>query len=401
MAPSVSVLARTAAGALDPYANDETTRVTVEIAGVEYPLIRQYSIDSDVLNLGDPCAVELPNPNGRLNGKISLGDPLKFYMADPSVAGGQKILVLSGIVTGRRAYSNRSGTFVSVAGADLGWHLVNNDAPLWFRLRGVRWSQLLQKCIDPSWNFAGYRLENDTNTRIKLGRQGVVQQITGSIDNFIPPIQIEPGEKVADLLILYAKRERKLVNVSSDGYLQLWAPNYGAQALFHFDYHRSDEPSCKRNNVESATLVQSIDGLYTRVQCVGTVVRAPDLVNQTNPNEGQFIGSYIQSPPVDLPFLRRMTFSDGDQLTKDKATARALWRFQRSKFDAFIYQIEVKGHAQGGAFYTENTLASVDDTVNGVSGLYYVSAVKKWRERGKGKGTRSVLTLRLNNLLAA
>lgn len=399
-----STLERITAGPLDPYAGDLTTRVTVEIAGTEYPLITQYSLEGDVLNLGDPCAVEIPNPRGQYNGKINIGDSLKYYMANPFVLGGQKLLMMTGIVTNRRAYSNRNGTFVGVDGADLGWHLVNNDAPLWFRLRNTKWSQFLKKAIDSSWGFQGTRMENDSNRKLRLGRQDVVQQIQGSIDNFIPPIQVEVGDKVADLLILFARREKKLVNVSSDGYLQFWAPNYNNQALYQFHYHRPDEGDRSlKNNVESASLTQSIDGLYTNVMCIGTVVRPPDLTNSTNPNEGQFIGAF-QTPPfvslnAPLPFNRRMAFSDGDQLTAAQAAARAQWKFQRGQFDSYIYEIEVKGHAQGGAYYVEDTMAEVDDTVHGVQGQFYVSKVRKAGTRDRG--TRSILTLRKPKLLAA
>lgn len=414
--PAAVVISKAALAApLDPFSNDETTRVSVEIAGVEYPLIKQYSLETDVLNLGDPCSVELPNPTGQLNGKINLGDPLMFYMADPHVNGGQRIKMLTGIVTRRQAYSNRSGTFVSVAGADLGWHLVKNDAPLWFRLRGAKWSQLLNKVIDSTWGFSKdasgnyYRWENNTNTALRHGRQGVVQQISGSLDAFVPPIQTEPGEKIADILILYARRDKRLVNVSSDGFLQLWTPQNSmkGQALYTFHYHRADEPAFRKNNVEDATLIQDAETVFTDVQCVGSVVRPPDLQSATNPNEGQFIGIFQTPPPPfvgtssPLPFWRRCTFSDGDQLTRQQAVGRAAWKWQRGVFDAFVYQITVRGHQQDGAFFTENTIANVDDTVNGVQGPLYVTSVRKSRVRGRAGGTRSTITMHQMNLLGA
>jgi len=390
---------------LDPHFNDLTARVTAEINGVEYANIRQYSYSQDILQLGDPCAVDIPNPTGQLNGKIKMGQPFKLYIADPNVGGGKKILMMRGIVTSRNSHSNRDGTVVTVGGCDLGWLLSNSDAPLWFRLRNVKFSQLLSKCIDPTWlnptwGFQGYRLENDTHRELKLGRQGAVQSTHGSIDAFIPPIQTEPGEKVADLLILYARREKKLVNVSSDGYLQLWAPNYKQAVAYKFHYHRRDEgEQVHFNNVEAAQLEESSDGLYTLIQCVGSSTRPPDLQNANNPNEGQFIGTYAQHPPQDLPFLRRLAFTDGDQLKKEQAASRAQWRHERSKFDSWVYTVEVKGHMQNGAFYLPDTMAYVNDTVNGVpEGNYYVTRVDMFRVRGAG--TRARITMRLPILAA-
>jgi prophage tail gpP-like protein len=387
---------RTRSAVLDPYATDRTPRVTVVIAGIEYPNITQYSIDNDVLQLGDPFAVTIPNPQGRLNGKIAIGDSVEVFMADPDVAGGQKLRVLKGLITGRDSESaDGTGTVLTVSGADLGRHLVDNDAPLWFRLRGATFDQLLRKVLDPSWGFTGVRAENDTHRRLNLGRAGIAQEIAPAVKAFIPPVQTEVGEKIADLLIEYARREHKLVNVSSDGYLQIWSPNYDQKPLYRLEYHRLDEPGYRRNNVEHARLSESIDGVYTNVACVGTVVRPPVTANAQNPNEGKFRGTYAlnfaTTPPAPLPFTRRVTFSDGDQLTKQQANARAKWRWQRGMFDSWRAEYTVKGHSQNGVFFTPDTMVEVRDSVNGVGGNYYLSAVRKIRD---GQGTRTVLTVR-------
>ncbi len=388
------------------YGSDRTARVTVVIAGDEYggsrtPGISQYSYDSDVLQLGDPCSVVLSNPRGALNGKIRMGDPLELFVADPDVGGGASTRKLKGIVTSRQAASSDgSGTTVTVGGADLGWHLGNNAAPLWFRLRGIKFQTLLQKVLDPSWGFAGVRAENDTNRRLKLGRAGAIRSIQGTFDQFIPPIQIEPGEMIADVLILYAKRERRLVNVSADGYLQIWAPAKNQTALYTFHYHRSDEASRTKNNVLRATLSDAIDGLYTDVICVGTVLRPPDQGNANDPNEGQFRGTYTaRGPSGPLPFVRRLTFSDGEQLTKKLAADRARWKAERGLFDARQYVIQVRGHSQGGVFFEPDTTAEVHDSVNGIEGVLYVSGVRY--NRDAKTGLVSTLTLRRPNLLGA
>lgn len=383
---------------IDPYATGRTAQVSVVIAGQEYGNVAQYSYDTDVLQLGDPCSVLLPNPRGTLNGKIALGDALQLYIADPDVNGGARVQKLKGIVTIRQASSSDgNGTVVTVGAADLGWHLANNAAPLWFRLRGITFSALLRKVLDPSWGIAGVRAENDTNRALKLGRAGVVQAISGSIDSIIPPIQIEPGEMIADVLILYAKRERKLVNISSDGYLQFWAPKKKGQPLYKFDLHPTDDARHTSNNIERVTLSEAIDGLYTEVICVGTVVRPPEILDPRNPNEGHFRGTH--RAPATLPFVRRFTFADGDQLTKEMADDRARWKAERGLFDSWQYVIQVKGHSQNGVFYEPDTFAEVDDTVNGVQGVLYVSAVRYARDFRSGQTT--TLTLRKPGLLGA
>jgi hypothetical protein len=335
---------------------------------------------------------------GSAQPKIALGDSIQFYIADPELNGGTRVQKLKGIVTSRQSScSDGSGTVVTIGGADLGWHLANNAAPLWFRLRGITFGALLRKVLDPSWGFAGVRAENDSNRRLKLGRAGVVQSISGSIDSIIPPIQIKPGEMIADVLILYAKRERKLVNVSSDGYLQFGAPAKRGEPLYRLTFTQLMIERGSLNNIERVTLSETIDGVFTETICVGTVVRPPENGDPRNPNEGHFRGTYRS--PSTLAFLRRFMFADGDQLTPDQADDRARWKTERGEFDSWQYVIQVKGHSQNGVFYEPDTFAEVDDTVNGVQGVLYVSAVRYARDLRSGQTT--TLTLRKPGLLGA
>jgi len=384
-----------------PNASQRLAQVSVVIAGDEYSRISEYAYDTDVLQLGDPCSVRIPNPDGKLNGKIKLGDPFELYVSHPDVSAGRKIRKLKGLVTTRQVEcSPDAGTKLTVGGADLGWHLLNNVAPLWLRLRGIRFKTLLERVLDPSWSFAGVRTDNDTNRALKLGRTGAVQQLSGSVSALIPPIQVEPGEMIADLLILYARRARQLVNVSSDGYLQIWTPQSNPTPLYSFHLH--SEPARRQlNNIERATLYETIDSLYTEVVCVGTVVLPPNMVSATNPNEGRFRGTYRAPDNArPLPFARRFTFSDGDQLTKDQATDRARWKAERGLFDAWQYTCQVKGHVQNGVFFEPDTGVDLHDTVNGVEGTYYVSAVR-YAGRVDPPGQTTTLTCRKPGLLRA
>jgi prophage tail gpP-like protein len=380
-----------------------TTRladVSLVIAGEEYPKISEYAYETDVLQLGDPCSARIPNPKGELNGKIKLGDPLELYFAHPDVAGGKRIRKLKGIVISRQVEcSLERGTTVTVGGADLGWHLLNNAAPLWFQLRGIRFKTLLERVLDPSWNFAGVRTDNDINRALKLGRAGAVQSLSGNISALIPPIQVEPGQMIADLLIYYARLARQLVNVSSDGYLQIWIPQADPEPLYSLHLHSGVERS--KNNIEHATLAETIDSLYTDVVCVGTVVLPPNLADIKNPNEGRFRGTF-RAPAINRPldFVRRFTFSDGDQLTKAQADDRARWKAERGLFDAWRYDAQVKGHVQNGLFYEPDTGIALHDTFNGVDGNFYISSAR-YSGRTDPPGQTTLLTLRRPNLLRA
>ncbi len=382
----------------DPFKGARTPEVTIVVAGVEY-LAKEYSLDDDVLQLGDPFACTIANIDGENTGKIHLGDPLEVYMADPAVRGGAKLRQMKGRVIGLETSSDISGgSTITVKGADLGWHLTHTAGEPWMNLRGIRFSRLLEAVLDPAWGIAGVRAENDTNRRLRLGRAGVQQAYKPQLGAVLPRIQIEPGEMIADLLLLYAKRERVLVNVSSDGYLQFWNPRYDTDAACSIRYHRSTEKERDRNNVLGRPrLSESIDGLYTDVGCVWTSVIPPEVRNSENPNEGFHIVWY--RAPGALPFPRRLVFSDGEAMSTQMAEDRARWKYERGLFDSWQYEVTLVGHSQGGAFFAADTMAEVDDTVNGVRGKFYVSAVTRSRTLRDGTTTR--LVLRKSGLLRA
>ena len=49
----------------DPRAVDRTTLATISIDGQEFPNLESFSYSSDVLQIGDPFAVSIPDPTGQ------------------------------------------------------------------------------------------------------------------------------------------------------------------------------------------------------------------------------------------------------------------------------------------------------------------------------------------------
>lgn len=377
---------------------DRTPRVQLTIGGDVYDKISDYYYETDVMTLGDSFSATIPDANGKLVGKPKVGDKVSYYVADPEVAGGKPVRKVLGRVTHRNAKTNSGGTIISVTGADLGWHLSSTTAPVWFRLRGATLETLLTKVIDPSWGIIGVRSSNDLNRKLKLGRAGAAQVIQGSQSfTIVPPVQTDVGQSIADLLVEYARLQKLLVNVSSDGYLQIFAPNYTQPVAYKFQLHQIGSGREESNNIIEAELDESIDGIYTQVDCYTSVLN-PGFQNTQNPNAGRYKGRY--SPvPNPLPFNRPLSFTDQNQLSKDAATVRAQWKWQRGIFDSWTYTIKVLGHQQNGVAFDCDTMCEVYDDVNDVNGKFYVQKVKYVRSRQEG--VVSYLTLKKPNLLAA
>lgn len=391
----------------DDFAVDRTPKVTIEVTSkdssgkqVKYTIleIKEYSYDSDILTITDPFACTVGNPEGRYIGKISPGDLVTYYMSDPDVSAGVNTPKIKGVITGISSTSDaHSGTQIMLTGADLGWFIENCPGPLWQRYRGKSFNQILSLVLDKTWGFTGVRPGNDFNRRVKLGRAGLGLDKVPPLTN-PPPIQFEPGQPISDVLVTLARRDKLLVNVSADGYLQFFQPNYNQEALYRFDFHKTSESLRYFNNVESVKLTQKLDGVYTDVICIGQVAYPPFGGTSGNVNEGKIRGRYKPATNP-LMFNRTHSFSDAEQMSKTNSDLRAQWKWQRGAFDSWVYEITVKGHSQKGHFFESDTMCEVNDTVTGVVGTYYVSAVRY--NRSMSKGTTTTLTIRKPGLLGA
>ena len=96
------------------------------------------------------------------------------------------------------------------------------------------------KWIHPSWGIRGWRESNEINRRLKQrlnqGRAAAIIELQLALQ-VLTYIQVEPGDTIADHLAAYARRINCLINVSCDGYLQIWRPDYNREPLFSIEYH--------------------------------------------------------------------------------------------------------------------------------------------------------------------
>jgi len=398
---------------------------TVSVGGVEYEA-REHNYTANVMKLADEFRVTLPAPYGFVRGVDGIKTPLKdihaqrgaevkFTLSDPNVQGGRKIDTMIGVAVGFQMNADpNNGTQLVLTGADLGWKL-STCGPVKKNLRGLVWRDFLDQLImDPELNlgFRGVRGGNLVSQKIKLGRQVVesdFQQETqgGSI---IPPrFQIEVGQTLDSILIQYARLSGYLVNTSADGYFCFFKPAsedgtqkpYTVPASYFFNHHADARRD--QNNVMRPTMEVDCSELYTHVECWNTVIDTTDL-DTTDPNAGRYHGEF--SILGTLPFSRRLTFSDPEQMGETRANARAKWMWQRGMFQAETHSFEAVGHSQDGKPFLEDTIASYSNSVYGAEGLYYVVSVEKSRKLAnagfdRNAGTKTKLTVKPVGFLAA
>lgn len=377
--------------------------------------ITAFSYSSDVQQIGDPFSVTVPDPRGIYRTKLKRGSRVEFALSSPSVNGGAATKKVTGIIVGREVSVTSSGTVVALTGADLGWHLTNNDGPLWFNLRGEHIGHLAQGCIhpdqvfdqtpDPKWGFGEviFSKVSDTLAKqgVRLGKLGVQLEQQGAPLVPLMRIQIEPGQKLYDVLSMYARRFNVFVGVTAAGDLVLFAPNDDVEASYQFYCYDADDERASRNNIEDSglRLTEDITEVYTTVQCVGDLP-LPDLADQLKAqddvNATKFHGEVTDNTA--LPFLRQCVFGDGEAMDSGQAQRRALWKMFMGLFNAHVITFTVRGHHQGGKWYEADTVASLDFPVIGIGPApYYISAVRCDRDAG---GDKTHITCHLPQLLA-
>ena len=405
---------------------DTTTEVSLTINGTEIKSFSGFSISMDIMQLGDPFALTLPNPRGLWTKLTEPGAAVQVRMRNQAVNGNQWALRHTGrIIDSPMECDNTSGSIIQVAGADLGWHLMNEYPQPFLRLEQATFGDLLKWAIDGAptasvqfvgnqfkitrsqdsnnWGFSGVTSDTEATRKIRLGTIGgrAVQEAQQQDALIIYQAQVEPGQSLGALLIRYAQRFNRLVNVTPDGFIQVFEPNYAQTPLYRINLYREGSMGNSPNNVLRAHVDRSLTTRYSRVTVVGQVV-GYQVFDPWKYNPGKFLGTADATGDDALPFVREFTRADGEVWDPKWAPDAAGWTLRRGLYDAFTATYTVRGHWQsyGGKanWWVPDTMCEVHDEVHGLDGNYYVAAVRPSRTMA---GDLTEVTLKKPNLLSA
>lgn len=386
------------------------TRCQVRINGQTIEEIKEFGYRSDALAVGDEAHFTAANVKRKYTGSLRVGQDVEFLLSNPNVNGGEWTTKHTGLITTRDAAGDSTGSVIKCSSADLGWHLQNNSAPLWFNLRHAKFLDLIDPSrtfrdrrgqqiafIDQSWGIKGFRVsDNSLNRLIKAGLRQGVAAAQATAQKVLDPawfVQVDPGDTVYDVISTYAKRINALVNVTVDRYLQVWRPDYNRKPVFKL----RNVVGGKENNAIRYQMHDELRGKLTQVECVGNQVGIDGPQDPNNPNASKRRGA-IYHPDL-LPFLRRLTFSDGQMFQRGLAQKAAEWRYKRELFGSWYVSYTVEGHHQGGMWLEADQLVNVEDDDLGLSGDFWISQVDY--SVSKTDGDLTTLTLRIPGLLTA
>ena len=372
-----------------------TCRVNVNGTTVEEILDWDYS--DDVMSIAEECHFTVDNKARKYRDLLRIGDKVEFILQNPSVNGGAPTVKHRGRIVRRHPkYNPRDGSTIGITSADLGWHLQNCDAPLWLSLQNKTYADVCDPAtsgfFDESWGFTGVRFDGNIRRSLKQGVAVVALQAQKALD-VVHVIQIEPGDKVFDKIVEYSKRINLLVNVSPDGQLCCFLPDYSQAPLYYIRNVDGDES----NNVLDCEAEEDAKTRWTEVTVVGEQVGWDGPKDPQNPNASKKRGNVRH--PGNLPFLHRHTVADGEMYQNGLAQKHAEWIYKRGRFDAWWVKYTVADHHQNGHWWVADTMVYVVDDELGLAGNYYVQSV---RCRGsKTGGDTTEVVIRLPGVLSA
>jgi len=374
------------------------TQCRINVNGQTIEEIERWEYRSDVLVPGELATFTVVNKNHKYRDSLKLGDQIEFILSNEAVNGNTPCVKHRGWVVSRELVSDtKTGNTLNITSGDIGWHLAHNDGPLFANLLGVRWETLIgkdSKLFDPSWGITKVYFEGSTRARLKQGGAFDAKAITNTPDTILY-LQVEPGEKVLDILMTYARREALLVNTSPDGALCFMRPR-NAEPIYSI--RCTDDGS--ENNVLYLSRHEDAETLFTEVTVVGDLSFPPvegSNATTTDPNRNKIPG-VVRNPSL-LPFVHRKSVADADKRSKRQVTAQAQWALNRGIFDSFYVTYRMLGHHQAGHWYESDQTANVQDDESGTYGNKYVSAARCFGSKTEDDFTE--LTIRQLGVLSA
>lgn len=355
----------------------QETLCRVIVAGETIEEIESFDYSDDVLTIAEEAHFSVVSKDRKYRDKLKIGDKIEFILQNPAVNGGAHTVRHRGRIVARTPrYSQQEGSIIQCVSANAGWHLQTSDAPLWISLANKSYRDLCDPATSPffdaSWGFSGVRFDGKIRRALKQGRAILVSEASEPLP-LLHAIQVEPGVKVADKLVEYCRRVNLLVNVAPDNSLCCFLPDYKQEPLFSIR-NRAGDPL---NNVLSCEgPVENAATRWTQVDVVGEQIawEGETGSSQENPNATKKRGT-VRHPDI-LPFANRHTVADGQMYSQFLAARHAEWVYKRGRFDSWYVKYTVPGHHQGGNWWVADSMCSVEDQENNLSGLFYVQSVR-------------------------
>lgn len=378
--------------------------VRITLGTIELSKWVKYEIESDIFSPADAFSISISNIGGEAIDKVSVFDPVQVVI-DGTVQ-------MTGYVDEvNRSIHGDQGPTIEVTGRDRFGQLVDNAAPPknYNRVNLVDLAQTIATPWVTEW------ISDNEENRVKLikARQQVAR-LSQQIARFekvgdkykaevlakrkaraqanlsrirakhTPRVKVEPGETIFEVLERFAAKSGMLLWQAADGKGIIARPNYDQKPLYAFLIAPDGDPAQQQNNVLGISVVESVQDRFKTYRMVHTS-------GNTSSVSGSTVRYDVTSTDDEVPLERTMVGTASDAQNRREALDFAERERDRRRFDSLKIQLTVRDHGQNDVVYQVDTMATLQDKVNGIDGTFYVS---RRRFIGDDSGQTTELELR-------
>lgn len=360
--------------------------VRIIVAGRELSNWQSYEIESDMMQSADAFSFTVPNHSGKLSGTVKRFDDAQVYV--------DGALQMTGYVDDVCNTTDADGgAAMEIVGRDVFGQLVDCSAEPATH-HNVDLKTLAEK-LSARWGIE-WIVENETNRQTLLAAKRRVAQAKRKAGNdkavakaqrhlaaikaqIFLRVKVEPGETPMEVIQRQAKKSQLMVWASADGKGIIASPRYDQPALYSLYQYPRTSPRRHLNNILNTRVMRSGRDRFSSYRVVGSFT---DDGEKSHRLESEATDSEVT--------IERPLIITGSAKKLKEAQTEAQNEMQRRKFEGLVIELIVKRHTNNGQLWETDTLADLDDEVNGLSGPFYVT---RRRFVAGEKGQRTELTL--------
>lgn len=339
------------------------TDVRLIVGGIELYKWQSFAIESDILTPADAFNFRAPNRNGELAGIINPGDRVEVSV-DSEV---QMVGYVDEV--GYDCDANESA--VDITGRDLFQFLVDCSAPA-ISLHSLTLQTLAEK-LTSEWIDEWQVTSNVALPSIKK-------------------MKIEPGDNPLEVIQRFAQQAQMTVWLSADGKGIIGKPNYTQAPSYYLYRYPGSNDNRKMNNIIRGRVTNTWKDQFSTVTVGGSVANSDKVFGS---GSSKFKARAIDST---IKINKPKNISSGNVANTKQAKILADEEVQKGRFESQILEYTVKGFYNNNALWQIDKACAIEDTVAGVSGVYYVTRRRFYND---GEGDFTDVSLRKSGVWLA
>jgi len=338
------------------------------IKGKQIENFKSYTIDADLYLAEDAFSLELSNPDTEIESGMNV----------ELVVNGK--LELTGIIDKTiKKYDKSSGTTFSVSGRDLMGQVMDQYVDEFVSMTDVNLMTLAKKLIARVPVLNRQQILYQDGVVDKQGRLKA-RAMPGSLFDISKGTKhIEPGRKVGEVLMEYAKSIGLLFFSMPDGTFVFGVPASGGEAVFMLTIAKDGIV-----DVVSGDKTDDFSKRYKQVVVLG----------QRQGTSSEFVPADVNYTytSTDMSFPLNKTFVQIDEYGNgDTAQLHANMLLQKMNHDSFRVTYKVPGHSNNNRNWSINELCTVRDEILGLNDNYLIYG--RTFTMSKDEGQHTVLRL--------